>query len=99
MAAVNQPRDGATALLRVRLQPRAGANAIVGVKDSIVRVRVTAPPVGGAANEALTRLLARTLRIGRSRILVVRGRTSRTKVVRIDGLTDEEAMARLAAAC
>ena len=86
------------ALLRVRLQPRAGANAVAGVHEGIVRVRVTAPPVGGAANDALTQLLAKVLRVGRGRISIVRGRTSRTKLVQIDGLTEEEALARLAAA-
>jgi len=85
------------ALLRVRLQPRAGVNAIAGVDDGVVRVRVTAPPVGGAANDALARLLAKTLRIGRSRISIVQGRTSRAKLVRVDGLTEDEALERLGA--
>lgn len=85
------------ALLRVKLQPRAGVNAIAGVRDGVVRVRVTAPPVGGAANDALARLLAKTLRIGRSRVSIVQGRTSRTKLVRVDGLTEEEALERLGA--
>ena len=86
------------ALLRVRLQPRAGANAISGIQDGVVRVRVTAPPVGGAANDALVRLLAKALRIGRGRISIVRGRTSRTKLVRVEGFTEEEALERLGAA-
>jgi uncharacterized protein YggU (UPF0235/DUF167 family) len=63
-----------------------------------VRARVTAPPVRGAANEALVRLLAKALRIGRSRVLIVRGATSRTKVVDVEGLTEEEVLTRLAPA-
>ena len=85
------------ALLRIRLQPRAGANAVAGVQDGVVRVRVTAPPVAGAANDALVRLLAKALGTGRGRISIVRGRTSRTKLVRVEGLTEEEALARLGA--
>jgi len=83
------------ALLRIRLQPRAGANAVAGVQDGVVRVRVTAPPVGEAANDALVRLLAKALRVGRGSISIVRGRSSRTKLVRVDGLTEHEALARL----
>ena len=85
------------ALLQVRLQPRASANAIAGVRDGVVRVRVTAPPVDGAANEALVGLLAKTLRVGRGRVSIVRGRSSRNKVVRVEGLTEEEALALLSA--
>ena len=85
------------ALLQVRLQPRASANAIAGVRDGVVRVRVTAPPVDGAANDALVALLAKALGIGRGRVSLVRGRSSRNKVVRVDGLTEEEALALLAA--
>ena len=85
------------AFLQVRLQPRASANAIAGVRDGVVRVRVTAPPVDGAANDALVGLLAKALRIGRGRVSIVRGRTSRNKVVRVEGLTEEEALALLSA--
>ena len=85
------------ALLQVRLQPRASANAIAGVRDGVVRVRVTAPPVDGAANEALVGLLAKTLRVGRGSVSIVRGRSSRNKVVRVEGLTEEEALALLSA--
>lgn len=84
------------AFLQVRLQPRASANAIAGVQDGVVRVRVAAPPVDGAANEALVGLLAKALSVGRGRVSIVRGRTSRNKLVRVDGLTEEEALARLA---
>jgi len=85
------------AFLQVRLQPRASANAIAGVQDGVVRVRVTAPPVDGAANEALVRLLAKALSVGRGRVSIVRGRSSRNKVVRVEGLSEEEALALLSA--
>ena len=60
-----------------------------------MRVRVTAPPVDGAANEALEALLAKTLGVGRGRVSIVRGRSSRNKMVRVEGLSEEEALALL----
>jgi uncharacterized protein YggU (UPF0235/DUF167 family) len=60
-----------------------------------LRVRVTAPPVDGRANEALTRLLASKLGVPRSDVRVVGGQTSRLKLVAVDGLTPEELRRRL----
>jgi uncharacterized protein YggU (UPF0235/DUF167 family) len=57
-----------------------------GVIDGMLRVRVAAPPVDGAANEALTRLLARELDVPRRAIDVVGGASSRVKTLAIDGL-------------
>ena len=81
-------------LLRVRLQPGAGANAVDGVRDGVLRVRVTAPPSAGAANDALVRLLAKSLRVAPGRVSIVRGRASRTKLVRIEGFEAEEVLRR-----
>jgi uncharacterized protein len=86
--------DGA--LLSVKLQPRASANEIIphgGVGDEL-RIRVTAPPVDAAANEALVRLLAERLDCARSSIELVRGHKSRHKVVKLHGFTPEEVLKR-----
>ena len=93
-----QPRAAppAVATVRVRVQPRASRAAITGFRDDVLSVRVTAPPVDGAANAAVTALLAEALGVARSTVTVVRGERSRDKVVRINGLTDAEARARLA---
>jgi uncharacterized protein len=74
----------------VRLQPRAGANEIVGERDGALVVRVTAAPVDGRANDALCRLIAKRLRVGSQRVAVVRGAGAREKLVRVEGLTAEE---------
>ena len=58
-------------------------------------VRTTAPPVDGRANDAVVRLLAKRLKVGRRSVTIVRGRHSRRKVVEIRGLTEQEARARL----
>lgn len=77
-------------ILNVRLQPRASRNAVVGFVGDVLRVRVTAPPVGGEANEALVTLLAGKLRIGRGRVTLMKGHRSRNKTVRIEGLSEAE---------
>jgi hypothetical protein len=81
--------------LRVRLTPRGGRDAVTGLRDDVVQVRVAAPPVEGQANAALCRLLAKTLGVAPSRVEIVRGHTAREKTVRVDGLDDAEARRRL----
>ena len=88
------PTDGA--VLHVRVQPRASRDAITGWRDDVLGVRVTAPPAEGAANAAVTALLARALAVARSAVTVLRGARGRDKLVRITGLTTAEARARLA---
>jgi uncharacterized protein (TIGR00251 family) len=82
-------------LLSVKLQPRAARNEIGEPFGNELRVKVAAPPVDSAANEALLRLLAEALDCARGRIELVRGHTSRHKVVRLRGIAVESALARL----
>jgi len=82
--------------LTVEVRPRAGRDEIVGWQGAVLRVRVTAPPAGGAANQAVRALLADRLGCARSRIEIVRGHTARTKVVRVMGLALGEVATRLA---
>lgn len=83
-------------LLSIKLQPRASANEVGPLLGNELRIKVTAPPVEAAANEALVRLLAEALACPRNRIALIRGRTSRHKVVRVAGLTAEAVLARIA---
>jgi len=78
-----------TARLRVRLTPRGGADRIEGVAEGVLRVRVAAAPVDGAANDALERLLARELGVPRSGVRIASGATARTKIVEVDGIDAE----------
>ena len=71
----------------VRVQPRAGSEGIVGLHGDALKVRLTAPPVDGAANVALVALLSRTFDIPPRAITIRSGATSRTKVVELDGVT------------
>jgi uncharacterized protein (TIGR00251 family) len=81
--------------IRVRLTPRGGRDALTGVRDGIVHARVAAPPADGRANAALCRLLAKALGVPPTRVTIVRGRTAREKLVRIDGLPTADARERL----
>ena len=82
-------------LLSVKLQPRAAANKIDEPLGDELRIRVTAPPVDAAANEALVRLLADKLDCARGRVELVRGCKSRHKVVILHGFTPEEVFQKL----
>ena len=82
--------------LTVEVRPRAVRDEIVGWQGAALRVRVMAPPAGGAANEAVRELLAERLGCARSRVEIVRGHTARTKIVRIAGLAPGEVATRLA---
>jgi len=89
---------GDAVLLSVKLQPRASANEIGEALGSELRVRVTAPPVDSAANEALVRLLADTLGCPRNRVELVRGGTSRHKQILLSGFSADEVRRKLARA-
>ena len=85
------------ARVRVRLTPRAGRDELTGVRDGVLLVRVTAPPLEDRANAALCRLLARAVGVPPSRVQVERGRRSREKLVRVEGLSEDELRRRLQA--
>jgi uncharacterized protein len=84
-------------LLAVKLQPRASANEIGEPLGDELRIKVTAPPVDAAANEALIRLLADTLDCPRSRVELVRGHTSRHKQIKLHGLKAGDVLGKLKA--
>jgi uncharacterized protein (TIGR00251 family) len=81
--------------LSIKVQPRAARNEIVGVVGDELKVRVTAPPVDSAANEAVLRLLAEILGCARSALHLQRGQTSRRKLIKVAGLSAEHVLARL----
>ena len=72
------------ASLKIRVQPKASKNEILGFRGDTLRVRVTAPPEGGKANDAVVSLLAQTLGLARSRVQITRGHASRDKLVVVE---------------
>ncbi len=77
------------------MQPRASRDEVAGLQGEAVKVRVTAPPVEGEANEAVVRLLSRSLEVPRSAVTIARGHGGRRKRVRIEGLEAAEVRRRL----
>ena len=78
----------------VRLTPRGGADRVDGVVDGVLRARVAAPAVDGAANQALLRLLADVLDVPRRDVRLVTGTTARTKVIAVAGVGVERLLER-----
>jgi hypothetical protein len=81
--------------LRVRVQPRASKDALSGERDGALVVRLTAPPVEGAANAALARFLGEALGVAPSAVRVVSGASGRNKVVSVAGVDAATARGRL----
>jgi uncharacterized protein (TIGR00251 family) len=89
--------DGGALVFAVRVAPRASKTAAAGAHDGALKVRVAAPPVEGAANEELSRFLAKALGVPARSVEIVSGHASKTKVVRVSGAKASELL-RLAAA-
>lgn len=83
------------ALLKVHITPRGSKNEITGWRGEVLCIKVTAPPVEGAANAAVLDFLADALGIRKSHVALVKGEKSREKTLKITGLTEDEVRARL----
>jgi uncharacterized protein len=88
------------ALISVWAKPRASKSRIIGRRDdgkgqTQLEVALAAPPVDGAANQELLEFIARSLKVGKSRVELVRGESSRLKVVRISGIQAQEVVKAL----
>ena len=79
---------GTAVCVDVLVTPRASRSAVAGVHDGRLKVQLAAPPVDGAANRALTVLLARKLGVKQRDIAIVNGATSRKKTVAISGTSE-----------
>lgn len=82
--------DEGNITISVRVIPRSSRNEISGLVGDAIKVKLTAPPVEGAANEHLIRFLAKSLDINRARIRIASGERSREKLVAFSGLTVAE---------
>lgn len=83
------------AAFSVHVVPRASKNEIAGQMGNAIKVRLTAPPVEGKANEALIAFLAEQLGVHKSQVEIVAGETSRNKVISVLGLSPAEVEERL----
>jgi len=74
----------------VRVQPRASADAIAGVHGNSLKIRLTAPPIDGAANERLVIFLSDIFAVPRRAVKILAGESSRSKIVEIEGVTERD---------
>ena len=81
--------------IAVRVAPNAARSEVVGFAGGVLRVKVAAPPVKGKANKELVALLSRALGLDKSRISIAAGEASRSKVIAVNGLSQEEVMKKL----
>jgi uncharacterized protein (TIGR00251 family) len=79
-------KDGAV-IFTIRVVPRASKSEIVGEVEGNLKVRISAPPVEGAANKEVVRVLAKAFGLAKSNVVIVAGQTSKTKRIRITGVT------------
>jgi len=82
-------------IIRLHIAPKARHNEVQGTHGSALKIRLTAPPVEGAANRALVEFLAERLGVRRQQIAIVSGQHSRDKVVQVQSVTVEQAIGRL----
>lgn len=84
-----------TSRITVRVTPRSGKDSVESGAGGVLLVRVTAPPDEGKANAAVCRVIAGVLGVPKTSVTVVRGHSSRTKAIEIDGLAQDEVERRL----
>ena len=93
MRIVRDSKDGA--VLTVHVQPKAARTACAGIHGEAVKIRIAAPPVGGAANRELIRFLADELSLPAAAVRIESGGAGRYKRVRLDGVTAVQVLSRL----
>lgn len=94
MSFIEAKEDGSL-LLSLYVQPRAGKNALAGLHDGALKLRLTTPPVDGKANKAVITFLAKQLKIAKSALVLQSGLKNRRKQVRITGLNEQTVLERL----
>ena len=90
----NNLKEGVSEI-KVRLMPGSSKEGIIGKEGDVYRIKVTSPPVNGKANGSLISLLSKKLRIPKGSIVIRRGRNSRMKQIRIQGISQEEVFKKL----
>jgi uncharacterized protein len=81
-------KDGAVTF-RLRVQPRASRDEVAGEHNGAIKLRISAPPVNGKANEACRRLVARLVGVSPSMVEIITGESSKDKVIRVHNVTAE----------
>ena len=85
---VQSVREGQV-VFKVQVVPRSSRSEVVGEHNGSLRIKIAAPPVDGAANEELIRVLAKTFKVSRTAVTIVSGQTGKMKQISIKGRTNE----------
>jgi len=78
---------GSAVTIKVRVQPRAPRTEIIGDHDGAIKMRLTAPPVNGKANEECRRFLAKLLGVSATSVEIISGESSRDKIIRVQNIS------------
>lgn len=85
--------------IKVYIQPKASKSEVVGFHgdagDDVIKIRIQAPPVDGKANEELCKFLSKLLKIPKTKIKIIRGKSSRKKTLEIEDLTEDQIKKKL----
>jgi len=85
MISIKQTPEGVT--FTVRVLPRSSRNGFAGEQEGALKVKLTAPPVEGAANKMLVKFLSDSLKVPKSAVTILSGETGRTKTVSVEGVS------------
>lgn len=96
---LNIREESGGVFFKVRVLPRSSKNQIVGYYDDAVKIRLTAAPLEGKANEACRAFLAEILSVPRARIEIVSGQTSRNKLIKVAGVSAQRVAQVFSLAC
>lgn len=88
MISIQEHGDGVS--LKIKVQPKASKNQVAGIIEDALKIRLTAPPVDGAANKACIEFVAELLGVAKSQVEILSGHTGRSKVVKVYGLSREQ---------
>ena len=81
--------------LQIRVTPNASQREITGYIDNVLQVKIAAPPIKGKANKELITFLSNVLEINKSALSIVKGQTSRNKIIAVEGLSKERITNRI----
>ena len=80
---------------KIKVLPRASKNEISGVQGDALKIRLTAPPVDGAANEACIEFFAELFKVPKKAVCIITGHTGRLKIIRVEGISKTDLMKRI----
>ncbi len=82
-------KDNNSIVFKIKVQPQSSKDEIIGIQGDVLKIKVTAPPIKGAANKSCLKVLAKELKANKSQIKIIRGEFSKVKTVKVTGNTQD----------